>query len=104
MSNSGIIVNTHIFVGPTSGHVYIKLALTTLSFSPSSFSFLRQHSLSLSLPSFCVLLSPSPSSKPTFIHKFFTPFSLVLSLLLPFLSEEQRYLSEAIHLKENPET
>ena len=45
-------------------------------------------------------LSPSPGNKPTFLHKFFTPFSLVLSVLFPFASEEQQYPGEDLHLKE----
>ena len=48
-------------------------------------------SFSLSPFSFFFPLSPSPSNKPTFLYKFFTPFSLVLSILFPFASEEQQY-------------
>ena len=45
-------------------------------------------------------LSPSPNNKPTFLHKFFTPFSLVLFVLFPFASKEQQYPSEDLNLKE----
>ena len=55
--------------------------------------------LILSFP-FLFLLSPSPSNKPTFLYKFVTPFSLVLSVLFLFASEEQQYPGEDPHLKE----
>ena len=75
-------------MGPHQGHVYLKsLATTTFSFSLSLFSFFFP-------------LSPSPSNKPTFLHKFVTPFSLVLSVLFLFASEEQQYPGEDPHLKE----
>ena len=101
MSNSGIIVNIYIFVGLASKTCLHQVSSTNDSLF-LSFFFLNSI---LCFPfSFFFLLSPSPNGKPTFFHKFFSPFSLVLSSLFPSATEEQRYPAETLHLKENPET
>ena len=103
MINKGIIVNTCIFVGPTSETCLHQVSNTYNSLFLSFFFLLSPGAFSLSLsPSFS--FSQQQSSKPTFLHKFFTPFSLVLSLLFPSAPEEQQYPGKALHLKENPKT
>ena len=115
VNSVAIFVIFHMLLGPTAmsrpipAQAFAPTGLFSFTF-PTTQSHVLHHFLlspaafSLSLYLSFFLLSPSPSNKPTFLYKFFTPFSLVLSLLFPSLFEEQQYPSEALHLKENPKT
>ena len=83
---------------------YMHLCGTRIRDMSTSSPQHQRLSLSLYPFSFFFPLSPSPNNKPTFFHKFFTPFSLVLSIFFPFAYEEQQYLGKDLHLKENPKT